>query len=233
MARWVERTRPLSAVEREQLELCRTVGRELLTGDPPWMVPLLLLFGDDHLHPAQAIALPEVSKVREHVRSRLEEHVPHTWALLQAGAHGGQRGLLVDLGNRQTVFALLVVGENEPVLVDQFVSPMRTAPTDAELDAIDDIVARATELPPGTVLAVEDATGREARFEPWADTRSLEHLMDQLQDILLERATHFRLCGVGPHGPVLATVTAANRTCRFSVRDGQKVLLNAPSLGDD
>ncbi|MBL8933103.1 MAG: hypothetical protein JNM69_01030, partial [Archangium sp.] len=59
------------------------------------------------------------------------------------------------------------------------------------------------------------------------------HLMDEVQHTLMESATHFRLCGVGERGDMLAGVTSAGRTCTFTVRGGEKVLLHAPSLGED
>lgn len=197
------------------------------------MVPLLLMFGTDRVHPEHVIALPDAESPRTQTVGHLKERLPRTWALLRAGEHEGKHGLLVDLGDRQTAFALLLVGDAEPVLIDQLVSPLRIDPTDAELDAIDDIVTRAKDLPPGTVLAIDDATGRETRFEPKAETRSLGHLMDEVQHNLMESATHFRLCGVGERGDLLAGVTAADRTCTFTVRGGEKVLLHAPSLGED
>lgn len=234
MPRWVERSRPLTGDERHQLELCRTVGRELMTGDPPTMVPLLLMFGTDRVHPEHVIALPDAEVApRTPTAQHLKERLPRTWALLRVGEHDGQQGLLVDLGDRQTAFVVLLIGDEEPLLIDQLVSPLRIDPTDAELDAIDDVVARARDLPPGTVLTIDDATGRETRFEPRPDTRSLGHLMDEVQHNLMESATHFRLCGVGERGEVLAGVTAAGRTSTFTVRGGEKVLLHAPSLGED
>ena len=197
------------------------------------MVPLLLMFGTDRVHPEHVIALPDAESPRTQTVGHLKERLPRTWALLRTGSHDGKQGLLVDLGDRQTAFALLLVGDAEPILIDQLVSPLRIDPTDADLEAIDDIVTRAKDLPPGTVLAIDDATGRETRFEPKADTRSLGHLMDEVQHNLMESATHFRLCGVGERGDLLAGVTAAGRTCTFTVRGGEKVLLHAASLGED
>lgn len=208
------------------------MGRELLVGEPPAMVPLLLMFGADRVHPEHVIALPSAESPRSQTVRHLKERLPRTWALLRGGEHEGTQGLLVDLGDRQRAFVVLLAGDAEPVVIDQLVSPLRIDPTDAELDAIDDIVTRAKELPTGSVLAIDDATGRETRFDPRPETRSLGHLMDEVQHGLMESATDFRLCGVG-RGELLAGVTTAGRTCTFSVRGGERVLLHAPSLGED